>query len=100
MQFSDSFFAIRCGIARHDLESYLADALSQGGDYADLYFEYLATSAISVDESIVKSASQGVSLGAGGPVTSGQPTGSAYTGDLSPEKIRHAAKVAACIAAG
>src|SRR5438477_2690309 len=100
MQFSDSFFATRCGITRHDLESYLADALSQGGDYADLYFEYLATSSISVDESIVKSAAQGVSLGVGVRVISGERTGYAYTGDLSPEKIRKAAKVAACIAAG
>jgi TldD protein len=100
MQFSDSFFAIRCGITRHDLEHYLGEALSQGGDYADLYFEYLATSSISLDESIVKSASQGVSLGVGVRVISGERTGYAYTDDLSPEKIRHAAKVAACIAAG
>jgi TldD protein len=100
MQFSDSFFAVRGGITRQDLEGYLADALSQGGDYADLYFEYLATSSISVDESIVKSAAQGVSLGVGVRVISGERTGYAYTGDLSPEKIRKAAKVAACIAAG
>src|SRR5579862_4708463 len=100
MQFSDSFFAVRCGISRQDLESYLADALSQGGDYADLYFEYLATSAISIDESIVKSASQGVSLGVGVRVIAGERTGYAYSDDLSPEKIRHAAQVAAMIAAG
>ena len=100
MQFSDSFFAGRCGITRQDLESYLAEALSQGGDYADLYFEYLATSAISLDESIVKSASQGVSLGVGIRVIAGERTGYAYTDDLSPEKVRKAAKVAACIAAG
>src|SRR5215472_1223896 len=100
MQFSDSFFANRCGITRQDLEAYLADALSQGGDYADLYFEYLATSSISVDESIVKSAAQGVTLGVGIRVIAGERTGYAYTGDLTPEKIRKAAKVAACIAAG
>jgi TldD protein len=100
MQFSDSFFAVRLGIARHDLESYLAEALSQGGDYADLYFEYLATSSISLDESIVKSASQGVSLGVGIRVIAGERTGYAYTDDLSPEKIRKAGRVAACIAAG
>jgi TldD protein len=100
MQFSDSFFATRCGITRQDLEGYLADALSQGGDYADLYFEYLATSSISIDESMVKSAAQGVSLGVGIRVIAGERTGYAYSGDLSPEKIRKAAKVAACIAAG
>jgi hypothetical protein len=43
MAFSESFFASRFGIARGDLESYLADGLSQGADYADLYFEYFST---------------------------------------------------------
>ncbi len=83
-----------------DLESYLAEALSQGGDYADLYFEYLSTTQISIDESIVKSATQGVSLGVGVRVIAGERTGYAYSDDLSPEKIRQAAHVAACIAAG
>ena len=100
MPFSDSFFAAKFGIAEHDLENYLSEALSRGGDYADLYFEYLATSSISIDESIVKSATQGVSLGLGVRVISGERTGYAYSDDLSPEKIRHAAQVAAMIAAG
>ena len=65
MQFSESIFATRFAIARQDLENYLAEALSQGGDYADLYFEYLLTSSISIDESMVKSAAQGVSMGVG-----------------------------------
>jgi TldD protein len=100
MIFSESFFARRFGITRNDLESYLADALSRGGDYADLYFEYLSTSSMSVDEGIVKSATQGVSVGVGVRVIAGERTGYAYSGDLSPEKIRKAAGVAACIAAG
>src|SRR3954449_11310690 len=100
MAFRDSFFATKFGITERDLENYLAEALSQGGDYADLYFEYLATSAISIDESIVKSATQGVSMGVGVRVLAGERTGYAYTDDLSPEKIRHAAQVAALIAAG
>src|SRR5437868_6331416 len=100
MSFSDSFFAARFGITQRDLENYLAEALGRGGDYADLYFEYLATSSISIDESIVKSATQGVSLGVGVRVIAGERTGYAYSDDLSPEKIRHAAQVAALIAAG
>src|SRR5277367_395073 len=100
MSFSDSFFAAKFGLRSQDLEGYLAEALSQGGDYADIYFEYQATSTISMDESIVKSATQGVSLGVGVRVLSGERTGYAYSDDLSPEKIRHAAKVAACIASG
>ncbi len=100
MVFSESVFASRFNIAKQDLEAYLGEALSRGGDYADLYFEYLLTSSIGIDESIVKSASQGVSVGVGVRVISGERTGYAYSDDLSPEKIRKAARVAACIAAG
>src|SRR6478736_4374579 len=100
MQFSDSIFATRFGITRGDLEEYLGEALSRGGDYADLYFEFLSTSSMSVDESMVKSATQGVSVGVGVRVIAGERTGYAYSDDLSPEKIRKAARVAACIAAG
>src|ERR1051325_5173193 len=100
MEFSESLFASRFNITRADLEGYLAEALSQGGDYADLYFEYLLTSSISIDESMVKSAAQGVSMGVGVRVISGERTGYAYSDDLSPEKIRKAARVAAHIASG
>src|ERR1017187_6021888 len=100
MRFSESIFSSRFQITRHDLESHLAEALSAGGDYADLYFEYLLTSSISIDESMVKSAAQGVSMGVGVRVIAGERTGYAYSDDLSPEKIRKAAHVAAHIAAG
>ncbi len=100
MRFSESVFASRFQITRQDLEGYLGEALSQGGDYADLYFEYLLTSSISIDESMVKSAAQGVSMGVGVRVIAGERTGYAYSDDLSPEKIRKAARVAAHIAAG
>ena len=79
MSFSDSFFAAKFGITRRDLEKHLTEARGRGGDYADLYFEYLATSSISIDESIVKSATQGVSLGLGVRVISGERTGYAYS---------------------
>src|SRR6476620_4102500 len=100
MQFSESIFATRFGITRDDLEKYLGEALSQGGNYADLYFEYLVTSSISIDESLVKSAAQGVSMGVGVRVIAGERTGYAYSDDLSPEKVRTAALVAAHIANG
>ena len=98
MGFSESFFARKFGISERDLERYLGEALSRGGDYADLYFEYLYTSQIGLDESMVKTAVQGVSLGVGVRVVAGERTGYAYSDDLSPEKIVQAAHVAACIA--
>lgn len=100
MRFSESFFARKFGVTERDLDRYLGEALSAGGDYADIYFEYLSTTTISVDESIVKSATQGTTLGAGIRVISGERTGYAYSADLTPEKIRKAARVAACIANG
>src|ERR1700734_2425950 len=100
MGFPESFFAERFAITERNLEQYLSEAMSGGGEYADLYFEYLATSSIGIDEGIVKTATQGVTLGVGVRVISGERTGYAYSDDLSPEKIRKAARVAARIAKG
>src|SRR5438552_9154977 len=97
---NQNLFFQKFGITPSDLQKYLAEALSAGGDYADLYFEYLTSTSISVDESIVKSASQGISAGCGVRVLSGERTGYAYTDDLSPERILHAARTAALIASG
>ena len=94
----DHFFFQHYGITSQDLEKYLAAALSAGGEYADLYFEYLASTSLMVDESMVKSASQGISAGCGVRVLSGERTGYAYTDDLSPQRILHAARTAALIA--
>ena len=100
MQYSESFFARKFGITAHDLEGHLGEALSAGGDYADLYFEYIETSYLGIDESILKTATQGVSMGVGVRVIAGGRTGYAYSDDLAPEKVRKAARVAAHIAAG
>jgi len=94
------FFRERHGITERDLERYLAEALAAGGDYADLYFEYQGTTSINLDECIVKGATQGVSVGCGVRVISGEKTGYAYTDDLAPEKILQAARIAAQIASG
>ena len=71
----ERFFFEHYGLTNHDLETYLAAALSAGGDYADLYFEYLTSTSLMVDESLVKSASQGISAGCGVRVVSGERTG-------------------------
>ncbi|MGH7870315.1 MAG: PmbA/TldA family metallopeptidase, partial [Candidatus Dormibacteraceae bacterium] len=97
---NDQFFAERYGITSHDLEKYLAAALAEGGDYADLYFEHTTTSSILIDESLVKTASEGISMGCGVRVVAGEQTGYAYTDDLAPERILKAAGIAARIASG
>src|SRR5258708_3403107 len=97
---NQTLFFHKFGITPNDLERYLAEALSAGGDFADLYFEYSTTTSITLDESMVKSASQGISAGCGVRVLSGERTGYAHTDDLAPEKIVRAARTAALIARG
>src|SRR6202034_1264904 len=94
------FFFEHYGVTENDLERYLSAALSAGGGYADLYFEYLSSPSLMVDESMVKSASQGISAGCGVRVVSGERTGYAYTDDLSAERLLRAARTAALIASG
>jgi TldD protein len=93
-------FFQKFGLTGRLLERCLGEALSAGGDFADLYFESVASTMISVDESLVKSASQGVSAGCGVRVVSGDRTGYAYTDDLSAERLMRAARTAALIASG
>src|ERR1700759_637674 len=92
------YFFEKFGITERLLERCLGEALAAGGDYADLYFESVTSIALGVDEQIVKSASQGTSAGCGVRVLSGERTGYAYTDNLSPERLLHAARTAALIA--
>ena len=57
------YFFEKFGITERLLERCLGEALSAGGDYADLYFESVTPTALGVDEQIVKSASTGTSAG-------------------------------------
>jgi TldD protein len=93
-------FFEKFGLSERLLEQCLGEALSAGGDYADLYFESIDSTSISVDESLVKSASQGLSSGCGIRVVSGDRTGYAYTDELSSERLLRAARTAALIASG
>ena len=94
----NSLFFERFGITHADLQRYLTEALTAGGDYADLYFEHQTTTSLLVDESLVKSATQGISAGCGVRVVSGERTGYAYTDELTADRIIQAARTAALIA--
>jgi len=94
------YFYEKLGVTDRLIERCLGEALAAGGDYADLYVEAVTSTSIGVDESLVKTASQGVSVGCGVRVLSGERTGYAYTDDLSPERLLRAAHTAALIASG
>ncbi len=75
-------------------------ALSRGGDYADLFFEYRAAGGFAFEESMLKSASRGVSMGLGVRVQRGDATGYAYVEQLDWDAMKRAAETAGQIAAG
>jgi TldD protein len=94
------YFFSHLGLTERLLERCLGEALSAGGDFADLYFEAVTSTSLGMDEGIVKTASQGISVGCGIRVLSGERTGFAYTDELSPERLLRAARTAALIASG
>ena len=94
------YFFTHLGLTERLLERCLGEALSAGGEFADLYFEAVTSTSLGIDEGIVKTASQGISVGCGIRVLSGERTGFAYTDELSPERLLRAARTAALIANG
>jgi TldD protein len=94
------YFTDKLGISERLMERCLGEALSAGGDYADLYFESVTSTSLGIDEGLVKTASQGISVGCGIRVVSGERTGFAFTDDLSSERLLRAARTAALIASG
>jgi TldD protein len=95
---NNPIFFDRYSVTNQDLEAYLSEALSRGGDYADLYFEYRINHSLVLEEQIVKSATKGVNVGVGVRVIAGEKTGYAYSDDLEREHIMKAARTAAFIA--
>jgi TldD protein len=76
----------------------LSIALSRGGDYADLYFEYSDNASYAYEDERVKTTSRGVTLGLGVRVLKGEATGHAYCEELTDEAMGEAARTAAQIA--
>jgi TldD protein len=92
------FFTGKFNISISNIESLLGVALSRGGDYADLYFEYATLNSLNLEEQIIKSANRAARLGVGVRVISGEKTGYAYCDEIDVAAISKAALTAAHIA--
>src|SRR5215467_11258628 len=92
------FFTGKFNISISDIESLLGAALSKGGEYADLYFEYTTLDSLNLEEQLVKSANRAVRQGVGVRVISGEKTGYAYCDEIDVAAIRKAALTAAHVA--
>src|SRR5258706_2014477 len=73
-------------------------ALSAGGDYSDLFFEYRAGADYSYEDEKVKSVGRGITMGLGVRVLKGDATGYAYCEELTWDAMAEAARTAAQIA--
>jgi TldD protein len=94
----ERFFSDRYGVSSGALERALGTALARRADYGDLYFEFRTTTAVALEDGLVKKASKDVSQGVGVRVLAGEKTGYAYSDDVTVATIEHAARTAGHIA--
>jgi TldD protein len=94
------FFEERFGVLREDMKKILEIALSKGGEFSELFFEFRINNSVQMEEDIIKDSSENITLGVGIRVLKGGQTGYGYTDDLSFEKMKQTALTAATIAAG
>ncbi|MBQ7222458.1 MAG: TldD/PmbA family protein [Bacteroidales bacterium] len=80
------------------LSGLMETALSKGGEYADIFFEYSTLTSYMLKDHKVQSAGSAVDYGVGIRVIKGEQTGYAYSESTEYDKMKNAALVAAAIA--
>src|SRR5271167_4453557 len=80
------------------LERVLAEALRNGGDFAEVFAEDRSNSSALLDDGRVEELSSGRERGAGVRVVAGDTTGFAHTADLSERGLLRAAEAASAVA--
>jgi len=82
------------------VERLLAAAAARGAGFAEVYVERSTTTAVSLDEGMIKSAEVGSVTGVGVRAIRGAQVGYAYSDDLDEEALLRTASTAALIADG
>jgi len=85
-------------VSKEVLENTLAQAMSRGGEFAEVFVEDRATSSAVLDQRRIEELSSGRDRGAGIRVVVGETTGFAHTADLSESGLLAAAQAAAAVA--
>ncbi len=101
-QLSNSFNTMmhHFNVSEQDLKKIISVALSQGGDYADIFFEHSLYNSVVLRDGAVNVADANVDFGVGIRVVDGDRTGYAYTETTTVEEMLKAAKTAANIVQG
>lgn len=82
------------------LKDVLATAMSQGGDFADIFIENKKATGISCEGGKIERVHTGTDIGAGIRVISGESTSYAYTNDLTRKGLIQAAEIVSRAAGG
>jgi TldD protein len=94
---SGNYFLKEFGIDEALCRKLLAKALSKGGDFADLYFEYTVSNYLGLEDGKVNQSYGDISLGVGIRTVKGDQIGYGFTQDLTGESMMSAAATAATI---
>jgi TldD protein len=86
------------GVDEKLINEVMAEALSKGGDYCDLFFEHSIGNYIGLEDKAVNRAYTDVGFGVGIRVLKGDQTGYSFTEEITPKAMKLAAKTAANIA--
>ncbi|RJP67247.1 MAG: TldD/PmbA family protein, partial [Ignavibacteriales bacterium] len=86
------------GVDEKLLNDVMAEALSKGGEYCDLFFEHTIGNYIGLEDKAVNRAYTDVSFGVGIRVLNGDQTGYSFTEEITPKAMKLAAQTAANIA--
>ncbi len=95
---SPGYFEREFGITDSLCQKVLAQALSRGGDFADLYFEHTIGNWIVLEDGKVNRAYSDVALGVGIRTVKGDQVGYGFTQELNEKAMLAAAATAATIA--
>ena len=93
-----TIFETRFGITREIMQKILLAALSKGGDFAEIFFEYRIFNSVRFEEELLKDSTQSITLGVGIRTLHGDQTGFGYTSVLDFDSMKQAALTAAAIA--
>ncbi len=88
------------GVEEGVIKKVIAEAMSKGGDFADLFFQHKNSNYLGLQDGEVNRAYSKIELGCGVRVLKGDQTGFAFTEDLSLKSLLSAAQTAAAVADG
>jgi TldD protein len=94
------YFEKEFGITDALCKKVLAEALSKGGDFADLYFEHTISNSLGLEDKKVDRAYTSVNLGVGIRTVKGDQVGYGFTQELTEKSMMAAAAMAATITNG